>query len=1740
MVGKARFFFLLSVLIVCLSPSGASAQQYNFQHYGVSEGLPQSQVNCIFQDSYGFIWMGTEGGAARFDGRNFKVYDADNGIAQSRVKGISETSSAVLIASDSGITEVSGKDIHFVRFPAATGISRFRGFGRGVEGEQLLMTNRGLWRYHNRSFARILPSGETDTMEIRCVFVDQKKQLWLGTERNGLFRFQWQKGHYTFAPISLQADPQIRKVRGIVENERGELWLATSGRGLFSFDGSSLTQLQVPGKDTVLFFTSACKDKLGNFWFGTWSGGLVQFEKSVFKKYTRENGLHDDVISSLYPDRDGNLWIGSFSNGAMVYSGETFSIFTARNGLPDEHIRSVVQDENGNIWMGSIGGLVRFDGIELAVFTEKEGLSNAAIGAMVADQKGRLYIGTLSGELNVLEKGKIKVYEDRVQLPPGEIISMEYGADGSVWIGTVRSGLVRFHENKLERVAAGGLLESTPIWSLHEDSTGTLWLGTERGILRMKNGIPEEIKSSNARKAPAVKVYDITSDDKYVYFATYGKGIWRYEIANSRLEFIDKKEGLASNYTTGFLWLGKRSTLLVSMITGLDRLDFTANMGTRYRHFGKEEGLSNMEFAPGAMVQAKDGKVWMGTTSGAVIYDMQAEKSAKGKPQLVMLDLSLMSKSQDWSKFADSITPMMRLPVHPVFPHDQNFISFDFAALEFSPGNTIHYQYMLEGYDADWNPPSESGRISYSNLPSGEYKLLVKAMNSAEVWSDTYSYSFSITPPFWKTWWFFLLVLVFVIAFCLGLMMFYRRVRSEFLARRESEYILPTSRMILFFAAIVYPLDSILCNLFQQGLDMQPVIASILGALLAGASVLTYYSTYFRKNVSWVMTVLFPLVVFHLLYLNKLSQLMPVTVVGLIISILALGIVVESWRSLAVIATLVTGLGSWLAFSVTTPAYNPWLFLLGIITSLLISFLAVLVRHNMFNRLIFADTAINSSWSIVLAADANGKIIFVNRSARYLLGYTEEELMGDGWWKLRSENVEENERIRKKVLTLDGSQRQSSYVTSVKTKNGNLRWIQWVDTVLENGVRVGIGQDVTDRREIEQRYRHIVESANDIIYTTDHRGKFTFVNEVGTKLTGYQREELMSMHFSDLLPAGSRDDVMLFYQRQFRKRAVSSYHEFMIHHKDGHEIWVGQTVRAMFDETRPGYIRGFQAIARDITEKKRYEEELEKLSLVASETINGVLISDPENRVEWANEGFTRITGYLLRDIKGKRIGDLLAGKKTDLEMIEVARRKTARGDGFIIELVVYHKDGRELWISISNTPIVDENGKMLKQIEIFTDITEKKNFEEQLSRYSARLEILNRAKQDILQAENIQEMTQNALFNLARKISYCNRLSMAIFDHTRGMADLYYIDLKNKNELVQREYALVDFRSMPYLRENRHLIIHDLEAEEVLSGTDKENISHGVRSYLIMPLYSQGELIGSINLGSSRANAITDDDVELVREVADSMAIAVLQRRYQEIIIQKNKDISDSINYAQRIQQAILHPEELMRQELGDAFVFYRPKDVLSGDFYWVERHAGLTYLAVADCTGHGVPGALLSLMGNNLLAQAVQERHLNRPAAVLDFINSGIQKTLNQFKSAGEMLDGMDIALCIFDHDNHRLFYSGAVNSLWLVRDGVLMEVRGDRYSIGSYSEKPHKFSNHEVEICPGDMIFLFSDGFADQFGGPNYKKFSYARLRELLTRNAALSTPEQKSAIEEAFENWRNGNIQTDDVCVVGIKV
>jgi serine phosphatase RsbU (regulator of sigma subunit) len=254
-----------------------------------------------------------------------------------------------------------------------------------------------------------------------------------------------------------------------------------------------------------------------------------------------------------------------------------------------------------------------------------------------------------------------------------------------------------------------------------------------------------------------------------------------------------------------------------------------------------------------------------------------------------------------------------------------------------------------------------------------------------------------------------------------------------------------------------------------------------------------------------------------------------------------------------------------------------------------------------------------------------------------------------------------------------------------------------------------------------------------------------------------------------------------------------------------------------------------------------------------------------------------------------------------------------------------------------------------------------------------------------------------------------------------------------------------------------------------------------------------------------------------------------------KESIAEKNKEILDSISYAQGLQRAILPTPENIQEHLPQSFVFYRPKDIVAGDFYFFESKAEKYWIAAADCTGHGVPGAMVSVVCSNALTRSLREFKAEIPAEMLDQTALQVEETFS--KSGTTVRDGMDISLCMVDRMAHKLFWAGANNSLVLVRkDGTLEEIKADKQPIGKY-ENRKPFTPREVQLQEGDMVYLFTDGITDQFGGREGKKFRFARLRDLLISIHHLPAKEQLQAIEHSFDAWKGDLEQIDDVCLLG---
>jgi ligand-binding sensor domain-containing protein/serine phosphatase RsbU (regulator of sigma subunit) len=276
------------------------------------------------------------------------------------------------------------------------------------------------------------------------------------------------------------------------------------------------------------------------------------------------------------------------------------------------------------------------------------------------------------------------------------------------------------------------------------------------------------------------------------------------------------------------------------------------------------------------------------------------------------------------------------------------------------------------------------------------------------------------------------------------------------------------------------------------------------------------------------------------------------------------------------------------------------------------------------------------------------------------------------------------------------------------------------------------------------------------------------------------------------------------------------------------------------------------------------------------------------------------------------------------------------------------------------------------------------------------------------------------------------------------------------------------------------------------------------------------------------------------IEKQKDELHFAYKEIENKNILVeQKNRDITDSINYARRIQQAILPLESQILKSLPDSFVLFKPRDIVSGDFYWFAQIEGKSILAVVDCTGHGVPGAFMSMIGNSLLNEIVYEKKITEPAKILNYLNDGVRLALKQDQENNETHDGMDIVLISLE--GKQLEYAGAHRPLYIINKETLKEIAADKFAIGGIQSGNAKmFTNHTLELKENDMIYLFSDGYVDQFGGDKGKKFMSKRFQELLLTIQTRSATEQKEILNDTIEEWKKNIEQVDDILVAGIRI
>lgn len=440
-------------------------------------------------------------------------------------------------------------------------------------------------------------------------------------------------------------------------------------------------------------------------------------------------------------------------------------------------------------------------------------------------------------------------------------------------------------------------------------------------------------------------------------------------------------------------------------------------------------------------------------------------------------------------------------------------------------------------------------------------------------------------------------------------------------------------------------------------------------------------------------------------------------------------------------------------------------------------------------------------------------------------------------------------------------------------------------------------------------------------------------------------------------------------------------------------------------------------------------------------------------------------------------------------------------------------------------------------------------------SKFIGEINDLNNLKIALPRGYVITELIERDYPNF--KIIYTDNLEEALFKILTKEADAtiaglpiasYYMNYSGFDHLqIATEVKEYDYNlHMSVLKGNDTLLsilekslnsISNKEKQEIINDWVTVKYEYGVNMTRIWKIAGISALIVIIVIGIIIFwNHSLKKEIEKRIEAEEKLQASLKEIHYQKLIVEeKSQEITDSIEYAKTIQSAILPSPKVIDEFLQDSFVLYKPKDIVAGDFYWIEAKEDRILFAVADCTGHGVPGAMISVVCNNALNRSVREYNLSEPGEILD---KAREIVIQEFeKSETEVRDGMDIAICSLIED--KLEYAGAHNPLWIIRNGILLETKANKQPIGKF-ENLEPYTTHSFQLEKGDTIYIFSDGYSDQFGGARGKKYKTSNFKNLLLSIQESSMEKQLALLEAEFKKWRGSMEQIDDVCVIGLRI
>lgn len=755
--------YLYISLLLLISCGNILSQEYNFKYFGVKDGLSQSQVTDLCIDNLGNLWVGTEyAGITVYNGNDVTYYSSDNVLPDNRINSLYPTEEGhIFIGTDKGYVIFDGTS--FLSPDTLTKNTRVFGFACGKEGDVWIATAKGIFKYNTKSGQTTFPFREkrafysilykngqllasafrglytysNDSLKqvedrnlsyttINDIFTDHTGTTWIGTI-NGLFRMS------DDASVTV-SHPDLQKayITTIKEGQDSSLWIGTNGLGIFKIKDGNVLHISVKNGLKSKYVNNIHIDNNQNIWVGLDGGGVALFQGFLFRHYRPEiNGSGYNVIMSLLVDKNNNKWFGTDAHGLLLFKDNSYKVFKKKDGLGSLFINDIIETQNNNLWIGGHKGITKYSN---GIFTNilPDSLKEVDAISLLEDFEGNIWIGTKNHGAIKYDGTEFKSFHHYTNFQSDVVWDIHQASDGKLYFGTSSGFYILVDESTLINYNTLDGLVNNSISTIIEGPYGNIFIGTDNGI-SVFNGNTFKNYSTNSGLLSNV-----------IYLMKFDQN--------------------------GILWVGSEK--------GLDIVETDKNGNIEViRSFTAEDGFTSIECNHNAIDFDTSGQIWIGTINGVTVLDPDYLFDDTIKPSTHITEVQLSYRKTKWNEFVDSLYGYYSLPYNLELNHKNNNLTFEFAGIYLKNPKKVKYTYKLDGLDEEWLPSTKNTFATYTNIPPGDYKFMVKASANDNSWSEPAIFEFTVKQPYWQTTWFYIGLIILILV----LIYLYISLRTKYL-----------------------------------------------------------------------------------------------------------------------------------------------------------------------------------------------------------------------------------------------------------------------------------------------------------------------------------------------------------------------------------------------------------------------------------------------------------------------------------------------------------------------------------------------------------------------------------------------------------------------------------------------------------------------------------------------------------------------------------------------------------------------------------------------------------------------------------------------------------------------------------------------------------------------------------------------------------------------------------------------